>query len=62
MAITIYQDFRNEQPIYYLRIGAVQTKLFPHGVITGTSYDTKEDADYWRTQFEEALGLIENED
>lgn len=62
-SITIYQDFDGkENSMYYLRICAVQTKLFPHGIRLGGIHYGKESADYWRTLLEESLGLIERKD
>lgn len=61
-SITIYQNHEGEHALFYLRICAVETKLFPHGVVLGSPCNDKESADYWRTLFEESLGLIEKED
>lgn len=45
--------------MYYLRICAVETKLFPHGVALGELSPEKSVVDWWRTQYEESLGLME---
>jgi hypothetical protein len=59
MTITIYQNFEGETAMYYLRICTIQTKLFPHGVVLGDSSSQKSVVDWLRTQYEEALGLVE---
>lgn len=59
MTITIYQNFEGKEAMYYLRICAVETKLFPHGVALGELSPEKSVVDWWRTQYEESLGLME---
>lgn len=41
----VYMDFKDRKPVYYVRLGMLETKQFPHGLALATPCATQEEAD-----------------
>lgn len=45
MSVSVYCDFKDGKPLYYVRYAPLETKHFPHGLSLAAHFERREDAE-----------------